>query len=297
MDLNQLRCFIAVAQENSFIRAAERMNLSGPAISKHIASLEKKLDVVLFHRSTRHVELSDSGTRFYEKIAPSLNNIDEAMAEVTDLQDCPRGKLRISVAMSFGHLCLLDFFIAFAKDYPQVRLELRFEDKFIDLQNEPIDVLIRIGDLAPSNFYAQKLADCPLWLCASPQLFEHYNRPKNIKDISQLPAICYQHHRLKDEWHIQGNNSKDSIPFNTIMTCNSAESMLTAVINGLGIAELPAFSAIEAIKQKKIEILFPNYSAYPARGIYAIYKEKLKQSTRLSTFIQALIDYSKRWKW
>lgn len=297
MELNQLRCFVAVSETGSFIGAADRLNLSGPGVSKHIARLEKTLGVRLFHRSTRHVQLTEHGKRLLERVAPSLANIDEAMAEVVDHEPCPSGTLKVSVALSFGHQCLLPFFNQFIKTYPNVRLVCSFEDRYIDLNNSDVDVIIRVGQLANINAYAKRIADCPLWLCASPKLFDQHPRPKAPKDISALPTISYQHHRLKDVWQIKTSKGTEKIPFNTIMVTNTAESLLAACVDGIGVAELPAFIASEAVAQNKLVILFDEHQGQPKREIYAIYKQSLQHASRVNRFITTLCDYAKDFEW
>jgi len=291
MDLNQLRCFIAVAETNSFIRAAEKLNLTGPAISKHIANLEKHTHTTLFHRSTRFVRLSEQGALLLKKITPAVADIDDAINEVGSQSHSPSGKIKVSVAMSFGHHCLLDFFTQFAKDYPNLTLDLSFEDKFVDLLHDDVDILIRVGRLQSSAFYAKKLAHCPFWLCASPMVFASHPRPDTIQAISQLPAIVYQNHRTIDYWEITSPQKVQKIPLNPIMVCNTAESLLAACKAGLGIAELPAFCAQTSIDKGELEILFPEYAQHDDRAIYAIYKTRLEHSSRINSFISKLMDY------
>lgn len=297
MDLNQLRCFVMVSQTGSFIRAAERLNLSGPAVSKHINHLEKKLGVSLFHRSTRHVLLSEHGQLLLSKIGPAVANIDEAMAEVTDQKSRPTGRLKVSTPLSFGHHCLLDFFSAFALEYPKVRLELHFEDRYADTNTEDIDVFIRIGQLEPTHHYAKKLGLCPLWLCAHRQLFDRYPKPQTPQEIKNLPAIVYQQNRLNNYWCIKAGNTVEKIPFNIAMITNSAESLVSACVNGVGIAEIPAFSAYPEIQKGQLEILFKDYPSYPQREIFVIYKDKLSQSSRLNKFITALEHHMRGILW
>lgn len=289
-EFHEYRCFLAVAETESFIRAAERLNLTGPAVSKQIASLEKKLGARLFHRTTRSVKLTDVGEEFANKISEAMSLISEARDDVIKSEHVPYGQLTISCAMSLGHQCLLPFFSEFVDRYPSIKLNLRLEDKYIDLYHDNVDIIIRVGHLDNNErYYHQNLGSCPIYLCASPQLLSKHKAITKLDQLSQLPAIGYQHTRLQSEWNTGSKNG--NVMLNIKMIANTAEVMLHACLSSLGIALLPAFICKTHIANGTLIALFPEISESLPREIFCLYKMPRHQSLKIKVFLKEMQNW------
>lgn len=289
-EFHEYRCFLAVAETESFIRAAERLNLTGSAVSKHIATLEKTLGARLFHRTTRSVKLTDIGEEFANKISQAMGLISEARDSVAKSENIPYGQLTISCAMSLGHQCLLPFFSEFANTYPSMELDLRLEDKYIDLYHDNVDIIIRVGNLKNNErYYHQALGTCPIYLCASPELLSKYKTITRLEQVIQLPAIGYQHTRLQSEWNTGSKNGK--VPLNITMIANTAEVMLQACLSSIGVALLPNFICKNQLANGTLIALFPEISESLPREIFCLYKMPRHQSLKIDLFLKKLQNW------
>ncbi len=294
--ISRVGIFLEVAKYESFAGAARALGLTGPAISKQVQSLEDQLGIKLLNRTTRHVSLTEEGAIYFEKARKALDDLNEAEQQIQELKACPTGKLKVNAPMSFGTQFLTRPIAAFAEQYPEVELEIDFDDRWADVVAEGFDVVIRIGTLQDSNLIARKLAPCPIILCAGKKLVEKYGLPESIEQISDYPGIIYN--RQKEEWRYRSNN--DVIATQTLkrsFSANTAEMQLEACLSGLGIALLPAFCADAYIKSGELIALFPDYPTYPEPGIYALYPQNRYLSTRTRLFIDWLSNASKDFSW
>ncbi len=168
--ISRVGVFLEVAKYESFAGAARALGLTGPAISKQVQSLEDQLGIKLLNRTTRHVSLTEEGAIYFDKARKALDDLNEAEQQIQELKACPTGKLKVNAPMSFGTQFLTRPIAAFAEQYPEVELEVDFDDRWADVVVEGFDVVIRIGTLQDSNLIARKLAPCPIILCAGKKL-------------------------------------------------------------------------------------------------------------------------------
>jgi DNA-binding transcriptional LysR family regulator len=296
--ISRVGVFIEVAKNESFSGAARALGLTGPAISKQVQSLEDQLGVKLLSRTTRHVALTEEGAIYYEKARSALEDLNEAEQQIQELKSCPTGKLKVNAPMSFGTQFLTRPIAAFAEQYPEVELEVDFNDHWADVVGEGIDVVIRIGVLEDSNLIARKLAPCPIILCAGKKLIAKYGIPESVDQLSDYPGIIYNKHAQKEEWRYRDN--KNVIGTQTLkrnFAANTAEMQVEACLHGLGVSLLPAFAADSYLKSGELVAMFPGYSTYPEPGIYAMYPQNRYLSTRTRLFIDWLSNASKGFSW
>ena len=183
--ISRVGVFLEVVKYESFAGAARSLGLTGPAISKQVQSLEDQLGVKLLSRTTRHVGLTEEGAIYFEKARQALEDLNEAEQQIQELKACPTGKLKVNAPMSFGTQFLTRPIAAFAEQYPEVELEIEFNDRWADVVGEGFDVVIRIGSLEDSTLIARKLAPCPIILCAGKKLIEEYGLPESVERSSK----------------------------------------------------------------------------------------------------------------
>lgn len=296
--ISRIGIFIEVAKYGSFAGAARALGLTGPAISKQVQSLEDQLGVRLLNRTTRHVALTEAGALYYEKARKALDDLDEAEQQIHELKVRPTGKLKVNAPMSFGTQYLTRPIATFAEQYPEVELEVDFNDRLVDVVAEGFDVVIRIGSLEDSNLVARKLASCPIILCAGKKLLEKRGSPETVEQLADYPAIVYTRHTQKDLWRYQNPEGEIlSQTLNRNFSANTAEMMLTACLQGLGIALLPVFSADAHLRSGELVALFPEHKTYPQTDIYALYPQNAYLPTRTRLLIDCLKDYGKSLPW
>lgn len=296
--VSRVGVFIEVAKRESFAGAARALGTTGPAISKQVKSLEDKLGVKLLNRTTRHVSLTEEGAVYFERARKALEDLSEAEHQIQELKACPTGKLKINAPMSFGRQFLVQPIASFAKKYPDIELEVDFDDRWVDIIEEGYDVVIRIAVLEDSSLIARKLASCPIVLCASKSLVKEFGLPSSPDALAAYPGIVYTRHSQSEDWRYQGPDG--NIGFQNLsrnFAANSGEMGLEACLQGIGVALLPIFGAAQYLESGELLELLPEYKTYPERGIYAVFPKNRYLATRVRLFVDALTQCSEEFPW
>lgn len=297
MDFSQIEVFLKVAEENSFSGAATCMGVTAPAVSKQIQKLEDSLKVKLFYRTTRNVSLTEEGEVFYRKARQAIDDIKEAKVEIQDLKEKPLGVLRLNVPLGFGMIYLKKPLIDFARQYPDVSIDVDFDDGNIDMVDKGYDVLIRVGAFEDTSLIAKKMAPCPIILCASPDLANNA-KITAPSDIANYPMIAYTRQGVSREWRYKDKTGKVSTAsFGTnIVRTNNGDMMLEAALSGLGLTLLPQFYVEDHIKAGTLVQILPEYETFPERFIFALYPQKRYLSTKVRLFLDLVTEECQRLK-
>lgn len=296
--ISKIAVFLAVVKHESFAAAARDMGLTGPALSKQVQALEDQLGVRLLHRTTRQVTLTEEGAIYHERARKALEDLNEAERQIQDLKSAPAGLLKVNAPMSFGVQYLTKPIAAFAKKYPDVQLHVDFDDRRVDVIGEGYDVVIRIGALEDSSLIARKLAPCPIILCASPRYIAQHGLPEKPDTLGDYPAILFNKHDHSQEWHYTDTKGrKSSVKMQNTMSANTAEMMLEACLEGIGIALLPMFSAATYLNAGQLIRVLPDYNTSPERDIHAIFPQNRHLSTKTRLFIDWLSQSCKALPW
>jgi len=289
MDLNRLEVFLEVAQRQSFAAAAKALGMTGPAASKQVMALEEELGVKLLHRTTRKVSLSDEGAAFYERAHSAMEELREAANQIQDRKASPRGTLKINAPMSFAHMHLLPVFSGFARKYPELALDITLDDRMVDMIAEGVDVLIRIGVMQDSTLKVKKLMDCPIYPVASPAYIHRYGMPTTPAELKRHRLIAYAHQGGVNEWRYRDRAGKTgTVRSEGVLRANTAEMMLQAALDGLGIAILPSFMVATHVQAGMLLPLLTEYETYPMRSISALMLPNRYRSAKVQLFVEWL---------
>ncbi|MDR3466115.1 MAG: LysR family transcriptional regulator [Xanthobacteraceae bacterium] len=245
--LTGLLAFVRTAETLSFVAAGRLLGISASAVGKNVARLEQAVGVRLFQRSTRRVNLTAEGVLFYERCRRILDDLAEAEAMLSHAAQTPRGKLRVSLP-TIGYRFLLPVLPEFAALYPAIELDLDFNDRIVDVIDEGLDVVIRSGDLADSRLMSRRLGEFRFVLCAAPGYLGQAGAPTTVADLARHRCIRFRFPtsgKLQD-WSMRGD-ADAAARLSTVLTCNNMEALLTAAIDGFGIAYMPDFLARQAI--------------------------------------------------
>ena len=284
--LNGLSIFIQVVEQHSFSAAAKKLHTSKANISRQISRLEARLGVQLFQRSTRKVSLTEVGHTFYLDISQHLQELERIQRTVMDLQDVPHGTLRISTAGLFGETKVAAAATLYMQRYPEVKIELNFSDRLIDLIGENYDLAIRSGVLEDSSLIARRVSSRRLVLCASLNYINKYGSPKNLSDLRQhqcLQGSTPTWHFKDKSYKLHSNNASDR------WKSNNGHAILQACIYGLGIAQLPEYYVREAVQKGQLKILLEDHEPED-NGIWAIYPSNRNLPSKVRLFIELLIE-------
>ena len=199
--------------------------------------------------------------------------------------------------MSFGKAHLLPVIAEFAEKYPDITLETHFEDRKVDMLAEGFDAVIRIAELEDSSLRMKKIADCPIYLCASPAFIKMHDL-KNIDDLPYVPSIIYSKYNDIVDWRYQDENGKiGKVRLKKYLSADNAEMMLEACLRGIGAAILPAFIAEKYLRDGTLIQLFPENKTYPQRYIHILYPDNKFLPSKLRLFIDHIYEARKNWEW
>ncbi|MDF2398596.1 LysR family transcriptional regulator [Pseudomonas sp. 3MA1] len=268
-NLNGLHVFVCVVQSGSLVAAGERLGLSASAVGKALSRLEQRLGVRLLNRSTRRLSLTDEGTLFYERGQRIVDQVQEAEAELARLSDAPRGRLRVSLP-AIGYRMLLPILPAFSARYPDIELDLDFNDRLIDVIAEGVDAVIRSGELPDSQLKSRSLGPFGFVLVGAPGYFARRGTPQSPRDLEHHACLRYKFPggTQLQQWRLHLADSAAPLVLGSALTSNNLESLIHAATQGLGIAYVPDFVVGGALADGSLVSVLDDYQQ--ERGKFSI---------------------------
>ena len=282
--------FVAVVENGGFSAASRALGVSKSAVSKRINQLENHLGVLLLHRTTRKLSLTEAGERYYEHAAQALSAAGKAEDAVTELQGEPQGKLKISSPMSFGRLHVAPLIPKLMQRYPKLQIDLVMDDRNIDLVADGIDVAIRSGDMQDSTLIARKLAPLRQVLCASPAYIDRYGMPITPSELSKRNCILFSYSGDANEWTLNKSDKSEAVLVSGSYRVNNSEAILDALREGVGIGRLPTFVAGPDLKAGKLVRILASYHI-PDHTFYAVFPERQYLPAKVRVFLDFAIEY------
>ena len=285
--------FVSIVKTGSFTKAAQKLGISGAAVGKHIKNLEQKLNVRLFQRTTRTVTPTDAALKLFDAVTSSRDYLNEVLEQISEEQQTPSGRLRVNVPMSYGEQYLSKPLAAYAARYPDVIVDVDFDDKRVHLIEEGYDLVVRIGVLEDSGLIAKRISDFEIVFCAAPSLIEEKGMPSAPQDIKGWPMVCYSNAPNPGLYsYADLTGQTQSVTLSPQLYANSASMMTEACIEGVGVAILPQFSCGKAIKDGRLVQILKSYPQPSERGVYAIYPDKQFTPLKVRRFIDLLGEFT-----
>lgn len=291
--ITRMRCFIQVVDSNGFSAAAREMGRSKALVSKYVGELEDELGVRLLNRTTRQVSLTEVGEAYYKEAAEILQRIDDLQASVQSSHQEVRGRLRVSAPRSMGDDMLNKPMMQFLAQYPDIRLDLRLEDRFVDLVEEGFDVAIRVTQLEDSSLIARKIAPFRTVVCATADVVKTHGAPGVPADLTTRPCIIDTNYRYKQNWAFQSDGERLSVAVNGPLEVNSATAAREAALADLGFLRTPLFFVAKDVRDGDLVVVLEDYEE-PQRGIYAVYPHRRHLSAKVRAFVDFLVDWSSK---
>lgn len=279
-----MKSFVRTVETGSFSAVAREMNTSQPTISKQIAALEEYLDVQLLVRSTRTMNMTDEGMRFYEHCQHVLEALSEAESSVGKRQK-PSGMLRINCLAAFGQVQLLPRLKQFLNLYPDIKVDLNMSEHFVDLVGEGIDLAIRIGGSVDQSLISQPIGISRFVTIASVKYLEEFGEPQVPTDLLQHNCIVYTPQSTGNEWPFRGTTVK--VKGN--LQVNSSVAHRGAVLADIGIGTAPMWAYSNELQTQSVKVILAEYEREPLL-IQAVYRRGRFQSAKVKCFISFLLD-------
>ncbi len=285
-----MRLFIKVVETGSFSAAGRQLGLNASSVSRQVGALEDELGTRLLNRSTRSLGLTEPGELYYERASRIVAEVEETNAAVSELNETPRGTLRLNVPVVFGRRYIAPYMQEFLEANPNVRVELTVTDHYVDLIEEGADLAIRIGQTSQQSFIVRKLATINRVLCASTEYLDRHGRPERPEDLARHNCLVYQLRRGEMVWQLTGEDGTHDVSVAGNFAANNAGAIGAAMAAGVGIALLPVWVAGREIQMGLVEVLLPDYRAHPtgfADEVFAVFPP----GRNLSAKVRAYVDF------
>jgi DNA-binding transcriptional LysR family regulator len=281
--------FIRVVEAGSISGAADRLGVAKSAVSRRLKELEKHLGVELFHRTTRQMNLTDTGRAFYHQAVRILDDVLEAELATSQAHGTLKGSLKIALPSSFGLMHMGPVINDFLKEHPQIEFDLDFNDREVDLIQEGFDLAIRIANLPDSSLIARRFAPVNTVMCASPDYLELMGIPQSPDELIEHQCLVYSLLRDFEYWHLtddEGNQIKAKIwPY---LKASTGEFIRDAAVEGRGIVLIPTFIVYKEIERGTLVPVLKDYKSFQINA-YAIYPQTRHLSQRVRAFVDFLV--------
>jgi DNA-binding transcriptional LysR family regulator len=286
-NLADIAVFVRVVERGSFTLAAGELGLSRAAVSKYVSRLEERLGARLLNRTTRRLSLTEAGATLFEASRGAIERIDEAEAAVARFQAAPRGRLRVSAPMSFGILHLGPAIADFAREYPAISLDIRLDDRFVNLVEDGIDVAVRIGVLTDSSLVARKLGTTRAVACASPAYLSQHGEPETPEDLASHNGLVYSYLSTANVWRFASRDGREiPVAVTGSLRINNGIVLAEAAVAGHGVLVAPSFYVAPLLRSGRLRRILTAYGL-PELGIYAVYPER----THVPPKVRAFVDF------
>jgi len=284
-----MNTFIRVVEVGSISGAAERTGTAKSAVSRRLKELEEHLGVELFHRTTRKMNLTESGHAYYHQCVRIMADVLEAELATSHAHGTLKGSLKVALPSTFGLMHMSPAINDFLLENPQIEFDVDLNDRVIDLMQEGFDLAIRIANLPDSSLIARRLAPMHHVLCASSAYLEKNGTPQDLDDLINHQCLVYSLIRDSDQWQFQSHQGEiEKIKINPYLKASSGEFLRCAAVNGLGIVHLPSFIVYKEIEQGSLVPLLNDYQRSNLHA-YAIYPQTRHLSQRVRAFVDFLV--------
>ncbi|MFI2809947.1 LysR substrate-binding domain-containing protein [Microbulbifer sp. JSM ZJ756] len=274
--------FVAVAEAGSFTGAARRLGISTAQVSRQVSALESRLSTKLLYRTTRKVSVTEVGQVYYQHCRQVLDGLEEAERAVSDLQQVPRGRLRLTAPVTYGETTLAPLVNDFALRYPELEVDMQLTNQKLDLVAEGYDLAIRLGKLDDSSMMARRLGSRTLYVCASPAYLAAHGEPHSLSELGQhncLPGTLVY-------WRFREQGRSRDIRVSGSIRCNSGQALVDAALKGIGLVQLPDYYVDEHLRSGRLISLLEHYREEDD-GIWGVYPH----NRHLSPTVSMLLDY------
>lgn len=285
-----MRTFIRVVEAGSISAAADRLGVAKSAVSRRLKELEEHLGVELFHRTTRRMNLTDTGRAFYHQSVRILEDVLEAELATSQAHGTLKGSLKIALPSTFGIMHIGPAINEFLLAHPQIEFDLDFNDREVDLIQEGFDMAIRIANLPDSSLIARRLAPVRSVICASPSYLESRGTPQTPGELGEHQCLVYSLLRDFEYWRLTDRNGKEiSTKIHPYLKASTGEFLKDAAVEGQGIILVPSFIAYKEIERGALVSVLNEYKV-PQFYAYAIYPQTRHLSRRVRTFVDFLVQ-------
>lgn len=291
--LGDISAFLAAVKTGSFTAAAASLDLTRSAVGKSIVRLETRMGLRLLNRTTRKLSLTDEGLVVYERWSQILEDLEDVDAKMATRRGKPTGTLRLTAPLSFGQRHILPVLDVFLKQWPELRADIWFTDRFADLIEEGLDIGVRIGGLSEDSLILTRTIGWQQFvICASPDYLARKGAPQSMEELTEHDTIFLISGQRTNSWCLQCPDGLRTIDGPGRLNIDSSEALRDAALSGFGLIYLPTYIVGADLQNGRLVEVMQPYRP-PADPIRLIYPSKRHLSLRTRAFIDLLVE---RWK-
>ncbi len=261
--LDAMSVFLAIVEAGSFSEASRRLGMPLATVSRRVAELEAHLKTQLIKRPARKLVLTDAGRSYMLACKRIVEQVEEAERDASGEYRVPVGELSVTAPSPLGHMHLLPVALEFMAAYPDIHLRLLLSDRVVNMQEENIDVAVRIGELRDSSMIATRIGSIRNVVCGSPGYFAAHGRPQKPEDLSEHECITIDGAPSQRGWVFAKGSEEVVVPIKSKMDVSSSEAAITAAIAGVGITRVMSYKMEEARRAGQLEILLEAFEPTP----------------------------------
>ncbi|MER8904775.1 LysR family transcriptional regulator [Mesorhizobium sp. M0772] len=289
--LTRMRAFIDVVEAEGFSAAARKIGRSKALLSKYVRELEDELGALLLNRTTRQFSLTEAGHTYYSRASEIVREVDSLADAVRESSGDVRGRIKLSAARTFADAPIGQSLIDFARQHPDIVLDIHLDDRFVDLVEEGFDLAVRISRLENSSLIARRLGPFSIKLCASPELIAKHGKPTRPQDLANLPCIVDTNGRSLANWRFRGDGEESvSVNVSGPIEVNSPMAARAAAVSGLGFTILPDFIAAPDLASGLLVSLLDD-RIQSGSGIFAVYPHRRYLPAKVRVFVDFLVQW------
>lgn len=293
--LTRMRAFIDVVEAEGFSAAARKIGRSKALLSKYVRELEDELGSLLLNRTTRQFSLTESGHTYFQRASELIREFDTLQETVRDASGDVRGRIKISAPRTLADTAYGQAFVDFAAAYPDIIMDLRLDDRFVDLVEEGFDLAIRVSRMEDSSLIAKRLAPFSMLLCASPTLLAKHPQLSTPQELSQMPCMLDTNSRSLSNWHFESQTGENiSVSVKPRFEVNSPFPACQAAVAGLGFVLLPDFVAAPELLAGRLVQVLPEFKVGAPGAIFAVYPHRRYLPVKVRTLVDFLSNWFKK---
>lgn len=289
--LQAMQVFTRVVDTNSFTRAAETLDLPRASVTTIIQNLEAFLGTRLMHRTTRRLSLTPDGAAYYERCVRILADVEETEASFQSGNKKPHGKLRIDMPGSIGRLLVIPSLCEFHTRYPDIDLQLGLTDRPVDLLQEGVDCVVRVGALQDSSLVARRIGLFEGVTCAAPDYIERAGMPTSLEDLENHKAVNYFSSRTGRtiDWAFMVDGKEVEVKMKGIVSVNDADAYVTCGLEGFGLIQPALFMVLPHLRSGQLIEVLPELKPLPM-PISAVYPHSRHLSPKVRVFVDWIAE-------
>ena len=297
----EIELFVQVAETGSLSRAAEALELSNAAASRHLSALEERLGARLVERNTRRLYLTDTGQEFFSRAKTILSDLKDAESAVNATALNPTGMLRITASLSFSLHHVAPLLREYTQRYPNVTVHVEAANRYLDIIDNNIDVAIRTREIEPdSNITIRRLGETRRILAASPRYFAQYGFPKTLEELHKHKLLIYTYANNPNELRFTRDGETTTVTVRGLLESNDGQILRTAALDGMGILVQPSYIVYNDIVAGRLVPVLDDWDL-PHLTINLAYPSRKHLSAKVRTFIDFMAehfakqDYERKW--